>query len=243
MVTTMEQAASAEIPTALPEAVDLLNEAEFYGRDLPKRLRDGAALAIARRLGGETGYAGGFALTAEEREVGFRVFTGEVMTHASARHIATEEATRALRLLADAPLEAKEAGEEGNRRLLDHLIARVDAVADGAAHVCCGNCDVSAWRHLAAGGLNRPEDRLPFAMRWLHGFRDGRGGWRRHPFHYTVLTLTEIVERGTHAADAAHDELEYAAPSLERRLRRAAAADPAHDQRRHDIMARALELV
>ncbi len=239
---TAKQAPASAIPSTLPAAVDLLGETEFYGRTLPKRVRDEAARAIVARLGGETGYSGGFALTAEERAEGFRVFTGEVMTSASARHIATEEATRALRVLQGAPAHVQQAGEEGNRRLLAGLIARVDAVRDGAAHVCCGKCDVAVWRHLAAGGLNRPEDRPPFAMQWLHAFRDGKGGWQRHPFYYTVLTLTEVLMRTDVVTEAARSELEYAAPSLERRLRRQAEAEPCA-RRRADVMLRALALL
>jgi hypothetical protein len=239
----MTKANPVEIPSALPAAVDLLNEAEFYGRTLPKRVRDGAALAIAARLGGETAYAGGFALTAEEREAGFRVFTGEVMTNAAARHIATQEATRALRLLDGLPAAAKRAAERGHELLLRGVTSRIDARYDGAGIFCCGNCDVSVWRHLAAGGLNRPEDRLPFAMRTLRQYRDGKGGWRRHPFYYTVLSLTDVITRAGVATEAARDELEYAAPAMERRLRRSPSGQAPYAQRRHDVMRVALDLV
>ena len=123
------------------------------------------------------------------------------------------------------------------------LLARVDAKSDGTGTVCCGNRDVSAWRHLAAGGLNRPGDRLPFAMRWLHNQREGKGGWRRHPFYYTVLALTEIVMLSDVATYAAIAKLEYAAPASERRLHRLPAGETPYAQRRLDVLQRALDLL
>jgi hypothetical protein len=49
---------------------------------------------------------------------------------------------------------------------------------------------------------------------FLKEHRDGTGGWRRFPFHYTLLALSEIDARGVVR------EIQYAAPTLERILKR-----------------------
>jgi hypothetical protein len=54
-----------------------------------------------------------------------------------------------------------------------------------------------------AGGIN-----------YLKKHRDGKGGWNRFPFYYTLLALSEMGEK------AASREIQYAAPVLERMLKR-----------------------
>jgi hypothetical protein len=70
-------------------------------------------------------------------------------------------------------------------------------------------------------------------MARLKMLRNGKGGWQRFPFHYTLLALTEV---GPEIAD---DELKYAADECERRLKRKP-GNSMYAQRRHDVMARAL---
>jgi len=65
--------------------------------------------------------------------------------------------------------------------------------------------------------------------------RDGKGQWRRFPFWYTVLALSEMD------VPEASRELKYAAPVLER-----AAGSPAHGtyaRRRRELAVRALGLI
>jgi len=79
---------------------------------------------------------------------------------------------------------------------------------------CCGTCSASLWRHLAVGGLDKPKKRLNAGLRVLRKYRDGSGKWRRFPFYYTLLALSEIDDK------LAVHELEYAAPLCERLLNR-----------------------
>lgn len=65
--------------------------------------------------------------------------------------------------------------------------------------------------------------------------RLGSGKWRAFPFFYAVLALTEIDLPG------ARVELRYAAPVLERYLRRPA-TDEVISRRRHGVAERALAL-
>jgi hypothetical protein len=53
-------------------------------------------------------------------------------------------------------------------------------------------------------------------MRILREHRDGSKRWRRFPFYYTLLALSEINE------GSAIEEMRYAAPGLERMLKRRA---------------------
>ena len=75
---------------------------------------------------------------------------------------------------------------------------------------CCGKCTVGFWRNLLAGGLDRREERLQHGVQHLRSMRDADHGWRKFPFWYTVLALSEID------SGEAKAELKYAAPALER---------------------------
>ena len=66
------------------------------------------------------------------------------------------------------------------------------------------------WRRVAypGGGSASP------AASSSREHRDGEGRWRRFPFHYTLLALSEMGGKGVSR------EIEYAAPVLERILKR-----------------------
>lgn len=115
---------SVKIQT-LDQAVDLLAEAQFYG-DKPGDA-DRIASYIARRHGGEGAYAGSFALTRGERADGIRVFTGERMTSASARHIIGEEACRALRKLRGPKPDVKAVFKAADRNMRAQVAGYMDA--------------------------------------------------------------------------------------------------------------------
>jgi hypothetical protein len=66
--------------------------------------------------------------------------------------------------------------------------------------------------------------------------RDRAGGWCRFPFYYTLLALTEI--NGKRVVD----EMQYAAPRLERMLNRRGRGDR-FDMRRRVVAERILARV
>jgi hypothetical protein len=70
-------------------------------------------------------------------------------------------------------------------------------------------------------------------MEHLKEHRDGRGRWGRFPFYYTLLALTEIP------GGPATAEMRYAAPGLERMLKRSGRAD-GFDRRRRAVAERIL---
>jgi hypothetical protein len=99
---------------------------------------------------------------------------------------------------------------------------------------CCGKCTVSLWRNLLAGGLDRQEERLQKGALYLRTMRKGECEWRKFPFWYTVLALGEMD------VPEATKELGYAAPLLERAVKRKPGATR-YAKRRHEIARRALE--
>jgi hypothetical protein len=98
---------------------------------------------------------------------------------------------------------------------------------------CCGKCSVGMWRNVLAGGLDRGEERLQRGAFHLRSVRDDEHRWRKFPFWYTVLALSEMDSA------AAKAELKFAAPALERAARRAVPST-VYARRRQDVAARAL---
>jgi hypothetical protein len=219
---------------SLSQTVDAINAAHFDGRTLPAAERGQAARWIAARQSLPGSYGGTFAGFPSERSKGIVLFTGEAIASASARHILGEEASRALRLLRVRDhhvTRALESADEGLMRCLAH--AAEDPRKRNPGLYCCGKCSVGLWRNLLAGGLNRREERLRRGALHLRSMRDGEHGWRKFPFWYTVLALSEM-DNGEAKA-----ELRYAAPALERAASRAVPS-AIYARRRHELASRTL---
>ena len=84
--------------SSLSATVDAVNEAMFFGKAIAAKDRRHVARWIAARQGLPGAYGELFAGFAPEL-AGIRLFTGERVTSASARHILGEESCRALLLL------------------------------------------------------------------------------------------------------------------------------------------------
>jgi hypothetical protein len=221
-------------PASLSQTVDTLNAAMFGGGLLPALERKTCARWIAARQGLPGAYAGTFAGFPNERKQGIVLFTGERITSASARHILGEEACRVLRLMHVRDGDVRRAldrASSGLMRALDRA-AQDPRHADGGTF-CCGKCTVGLWRHLLAGGLDRQEERLRRGVAHLRSMRAGDGTWRRFPFWYTVLALTEMDFPG------ARKEIAYARAVLDRTAARTPAPSM-YAGRRHQLAVRAL---
>ncbi|MBM4040605.1 MAG: hypothetical protein FJ290_19030 [Planctomycetes bacterium] len=224
-------------PESLSATLDAVNEALFFERPPSKADRDGAARWIAGRQGLPRSYAGMFAPTETDRRQGIRLFTGEaVRTCAATAHILGEEACRTLILL-DVKLAAirdalARATEGMLERLRDAERRELNMGRPWLGQYCCGKCTAALWRHLAAGGLEDHERHLAAGVEVLRLHRDGSGKWRRYPFWYTLLALSEM------GPSLAIDEMRYAAPLLERSLRRS--ADGRFAQRRQALAERVM---
>ena len=209
---------------SLAATLDALNEAFFYGRPIPKAQREACAKWIASRQGMAGSYADMFAPTTKDFKEGARLFTGELIkSRAGTAHILGEEACRALILL-----KAPAAGvRTALRRASLGIMSRLRQLPrEYKGMYCCGICSVGLWRHLAVGGLDEPEQRLKAGLKKLESYRDGKGKWRRFPFYYTLLALNEME------FPASIKEMRYAAPVLERVLRRSRKGDKISARRR-----------
>lgn len=190
--------------------VDAVNDAHYAKTPLSAADRATAARFIAGRQGLPGSYSGMFAgIGPEAKEI--RLYTGEKITSASARHILGEECCRALRLLKfkDAQVSAALlSAESGLSEALDRAERHPRFINIGL--FCCGRCSVGLWRNAVSGGLDRREERLALGVRHLKSLRTKDGAWRVFPFWYTVLALADIDSREARA------ELVYARPRIER---------------------------
>jgi hypothetical protein len=221
--------------TSLSKTVDAVHAAQFDGRALATTDRTLVSRWIAARQGLPGSYGGTFAGFPSERSKGIVLFTGERIASASARHILGEEASRALRQLAvrdGGVTSALAAADEGLLRCLAR--AAEDPRHRNPGLFCCGKCSVGLWRNLLAGGLDRCDERLQRGASHLRSVRDDEHGWRKFPFWYTVLALSEMKSAEARA------ELKHAAPALERTTSRHAAST-VYAQRRHELAARTLK--
>ena len=219
---------------SLSKTVDAINTAHFEGRALAAAERHQAAGWIAARQGLPGSYGETFAGFPSERSNGIVLFTGERIASASARHILGEEASRALRQLQVRDPDvtrALDAADEGLMRCLAR--AAEDPRRHNPGLYCCGKCSVGLWRNLLAGGLDRQEERLRCGAMHLRSVRDGEHQWRRFPFWYTVLALSEMD------SSEARTELKYAEPALARAASRPVPSAP-YARRRHELAVRTL---
>ncbi len=226
---------------SLAATVDACNEALFFDTARCKHARRQVARWIADRVGQPGSYHGLPALLEADFQGSHVLFTGEkVRSDAGRRHILGQEACRVMRMiavnddridnpnpLAVAALERADATMGGQ---LDAGAARKDY--DEGLY-CCGTCSVALWRNLAVGGLARQRQRLAAGVAALKAARDGKGRWARFPYWYTLSALVEMPGR------LPLDELAYAAPGCERRLR-SRPKDARYDTRRRAVAERAL---
>jgi hypothetical protein len=190
---------------SLAATLDAVNEALFNGRSLSKTEKEEAARWIAGRQVKVGKQAGLFVPTEDDYQEGIRLFTGEgLRTKLATRNILTEEAARTL-ILFDM---GEEVLERTDRWLLGQCFSSACTVGE------CVYSTVGLMRYLTVGGLDDSEKRLNAHIAVLSQHRDGKGRWRRFPFYYTLLALSETD------LPAAVEEMRYAAPACERFLRR-----------------------
>jgi hypothetical protein len=200
-------------PHSLAATLDAVEEAFFLGRPLTAAQRQQVARWIAGCQGLPGSYAGMFAPGSRDWD-GIAVFTGEtIATRAGVSHILGEEACRALIRLRSAQVSVRNGLALATQGILRRLQPSGVSARSLSGMYCCGTCSVALWRHLIVGGLSEPRRRLVVGMKELKVHRDGCGRWRRFPFWYTLLALSEIDLPGARA------EMRYAAPHCERYLR------------------------
>jgi len=215
---------------SLAQTIDGLNEAIFSDQPLSDQDKKKAADSLLSRQYRSGPHAGLFAPTDKDLAEGVHLFTGEKLhTHLGPRNILSAEAARAILLLGLSSPEMEPALEGVQSKL---------CAACFAADLCvigeCAHSGVGFMRYLAAGGSSDAAQRLEAHIRSISQHRDGKGRWKRYPFHYTLLALSEID------LPAAQAEIRYAAPALERSMKRQADGEERFKQRRQILMERLL---
>jgi hypothetical protein len=157
---------------SLSKTVDAVNEAFFFRRPILPQERRRVASWIASRQHLPGSYGELFAGFPSERESGIRVFTGERITSASARHILGEEACRALWLLDSNDGPTAGALARATRWMIERVDQAVrDSPRNSVGTFCCGKCTVGLWRHTIAGGLDWQDERLEVGLATLRAAR------------------------------------------------------------------------
>ncbi|MBN1148960.1 MAG: hypothetical protein JXA78_17005 [Anaerolineales bacterium] len=215
-------------PDNLFLTLDSLNEAFFTGRTLSQADRERSAEWIASRQRQSGRYAGLFVPDESGPDQPFHLFSGEKLrTCLAARNVLSAEAARAITLLEPASPAARQALARARESLARSCFAAQLCVLGECAHSGVG------WmRCLAAWGSDEARQRLHAHVENLSQHRNGEGRWRRFPFYYTLLALTET------GLPSAAEEIRYVAPTCERLLKRE--ADGAFAARRKAILERAL---
>ena len=196
---------------SLAATVNEVEDRLFWQKPIAPQDRAEVTAWITERQGLPRAYRGTYALFDAERQSGIRLFTGERVTNAAARHIIGEETMRVLRQLqvTGAPRAALDRAAQGIK--LPAVGNSEPKPADGQLHwlwpwrtgtYCCGACSVALWRNMLAGGFDHQEERLQVGLRCLRQCRKGRTGrgakrseageWRVFPYWYTMLTLSEM---------------------------------------------------
>lgn len=220
---------------SLAVTLDAVNSAIFYGQAISKAQREQVAKWIASRQGAKGAYANMFAPTKRDFDQGARLFTGEkIRSHAGVAHILGQEACRALMLLDVPKVSIRKALDIAQAGMAEAIAGHV-TTGKSIGTYCCGRCSCAYWRGLAAGGFTSQKKRLAAGMKVLKSCRDGEGKWRRFPFYYTLLALSEINAPGAIA------EMRYAAGVCERYLKRRA-KDDVMAGRRRDLAERILAM-
>jgi hypothetical protein len=232
-------------PDSLGATVDAVNLAFFDQVTLPQAVFREAGEWIAGRQGLPGSYAGMFAPTGYDMTFGTATFTGEtIRSGAATGHVLSEEACRVLyRLEATISTDGMSSiicqAIDRARQNIFRRMEQSEVKGQWSGVYCCGTCSVALWRHLLASGLTDDLHRLTNGLAELNRHRDGQGRWRRFPFFYTLLALTEIDLPGV------RDEILYAEGVIERTLRRLEKADPQcqneNDRRRKIVLRRILE--
>ena len=222
-------------PSSLCSTLDSISESLFFKYPIPMSQRRAAAKWIASRQGLPGSYADMFAPT-EKDTLGIHLFTGEaVRTRAGMAHILGEECCRVLFRLGVKDPPVKDALNRAVRGLAARL-EEAERRGYGPGIYCCGTCSAAYWRTLAIRLLPRAGERLRLGLKELKQLRSGNGKWRRFPFYYTCLALTEI------GPELAKSEMQYAALYWRNKLKKPASVESSVDRRRAVVGQQLLEL-
>jgi len=220
-------------PESLIETVDRFNDCLFFRKDGSS---DANAIVewTGSRLGKEGAYAGSFAMTPSDWNRPFRLFTGEPITSRAGRaHVIAQETTRMLRIIANKTGKPIAASGLSEAKLSERIFNHPRSIARETGHYCCGTCSVAFWRTLNAGGFPLESELVNTQnLQTLRRHRDPKGGWKRFPFYYTLLFLSET------ASALAKEEIIQQLQGCRNRLRSLSHKQDPYSQRRIELLNR-----
>jgi hypothetical protein len=195
--------------TSLSKTVDNINAMFLTSEAIPAGEGLVAARWIVSRQGEKGSYRSLPAPTSSDFDQGMRVFTGERLVSASARHIMGQEGARAAWLLGGNDPDVRMAYNQATSWM--HTAPEFEKTGS----YCCPRCSLAFWRHTWVGDFEDKVSHLVKGLHFMKNLRLGDGKWRNFPFFYAVYTLSELN------LDPARDELKYARPAMERSMKKA----------------------
>jgi hypothetical protein len=216
-------------PNSLVHTLDNVNEKFLLGEVISAEEGLEVSRWIASLQGGKGSYRDMFAPTPQDFEKGIRVFTGEKLVCASARHIMGQEAARAVWLLGRDDASIREAYDKATHWM--HTLPEFYQTG----LFCCGRCSLSFWRHFSVAGFKNKDSLVSQGIQKMQDYRLGNGKWRIFPFYYAIYTLAGLE------LDRAFEELKYARTAMERYIHKSY-SDPM-GQRKTIIIKKALEKI
>ncbi|MBK8552900.1 MAG: hypothetical protein IPL53_18315 [Ignavibacteria bacterium] len=221
---------------SLYKTLDNLNQKFFDGTVLSSSERNQLAKWITERQGLKGSYTNMFAPTDNDFK-GIILFTGDKLTSkASSAHILGEESLRALHLLNVKDKKVQAAFDKARSGIKNVLEKNYKLGIYPLGMFCCGKCTAALWRNISAEGVNKNKKALDSGIKYLRSMRDGKGKWRRFPFFYTLLALTDID------LPSAKEELKYASELCRKYINRKDNGDN-YVKRKKEIARRVLELL
>jgi hypothetical protein len=216
---------------SLSQTINQAYHAELFQIKISKEEKEATVSWMLNRAGQPGSYSGLSAPTKSDFKLGATMFTGEKITSGAATaHILGEDALSIISRwkLADKALQRDIASLSSQWSLKMDENERQQGKPMGM--FCCGKCSLAYWRGLLAGTMPRAQERLSQGLKLLQADRDGKGRWKRFPFYNTLWVLGEIPD------PKAIKELHYAAPSMERFLKRTSSSDQQFDLRNRKII-------
>src|SRR4030065_539946 len=136
-------------PNSLIKTIDNINQQFLLGNAITQEEGLEASRWIISRQGGKGSYRDMSAPTQPDFERGIRLFTGERLISASARHIMGQEAARAVWILGNTEPVVQNAYE----RSIGWMHENPGFQETGK--FCCGRCTLGFWRHFWIGNLQK----------------------------------------------------------------------------------------
>lgn len=147
--------------------------------------------------------------TQGERLKGFQLVTGEkVKTQLLANNTLELETLRILTILKPQDVQLLHLHEKANRRLPNLCFYNICTTGE------CAATSIVFLRYLTALSQIDHAEKIGLGLGALYQTRDGNGTWKKFPFFYTLLWLTEL------SISKANSELTYTLPAVKRLIKR-----------------------